>query len=592
MYLQLWFLGLTSVQACWDDGDGRFDKRMGDYYHQQRLHQRAFPGSTVPDGSENMRSITWGDLNFIHVTDTHGWLTGHPTEEISSGDWGDFVSFNEHMQAEADRRGVDLVVVETGDRHEGSGLASATEIDGSVSQLVFAQAKFDVLNVGNHELYRQDFALQEYNMLRPFYGDAYLASNVEYYIDHDWLPAGNRYRVFTTKNLGKRILAFGFIFNFDKYDIGTRVIKIQESVQQQWFKDALTKEDYDVIMVTGHNPVRGFDEYDAIIDAVRELNATVPIQGFGGHTHVRDYRVFDDRAVALESGKYLDTIGWASVKFGSEGLNGTDVAFTRRYIDFNPQNLARHANLTLDTFTTEKGAAVSQQIREYRKDLKLDKVLAQVPQDYFLQYAPYPGPNSLVSLTEEKILPLLGGDLKDQPHLTIFGTDLLRYDLRKGNFIEDSKYIVNPHRTNWMHVEVPIRIANSIMNTLNPKISKRDIETSVIPNLGAPKSTYIPAVATASPNISAKYGYASVDDFGSDGDDVVREALPVYKYPPYVAHAANIDNTTTSVDLIFTERGESVILKVLRDAGLDPHPELYEGESMQDLMLQYFTNLD
>lgn len=592
MFLKRWILALTTVQACWDDGDGRFDKRMADYYHRQRLHERAFPGSQVPDGSEILRPLVWGDLNFIHVTDTHGWLTGHPTEEYSSGDWGDFVSFSEHMQAEADTKGVDLVVIETGDRHEGDGLASATKVDGSLSQFVFAQAKFDVLSVGNHELYKNEYALQEYNTLRPFYGQAYLSSNVEYYINDTWVPAGNYYRVFTTKNLGKRILAFGFIFNFDKYDNGTRVVKVEDAVQRQWFKDALTKEDYDVVLVTGHNPVRGYAEFDAIVDAVREINSTVPIQGFGGHTHVRDYRVFDSRAVALESGKYLDTIGWASVKFDSEGLNGTDISFTRRYIDFNPQNLARHLNRSVTTFTTDRGAAVSQQIREYRKDLKLDKVLAQAPQDYFLDYAPYPGPNSLVSLTEEQILPLLKGKHHHRPHLTIFGTNLLRYDLRKGNFIEDSKYMVDPYRTNWVYVkDVPVRIASSLSDSLNKKkVAKRHIETSTIPTLGAAQSTYVPTVATAAPNISANYGYATIDDFGSDGDDTRHQALPVYDFPPYITHAANIDNSTTSVDVVFLEKNQQDILKKLRKAGVNTEPEPYGGQSIQDLFEKYFVD--
>ena len=27
-----------------------------------------------------MRNLTWGQLNFLHTTDTHGWLGGHLLE--------------------------------------------------------------------------------------------------------------------------------------------------------------------------------------------------------------------------------------------------------------------------------------------------------------------------------------------------------------------------------------------------------------------------------------------------------------------------------------------------------------------------------
>lgn len=598
--MQLWgiILSALSVQACSDDGDGRFDTRMAEYYHRQRLHQRAFPGSAIPPGNETLRPIVWGDLNFIHVTDTHGWLTGHPTEEDYSGDWGDFISFSKHMQAEADQRGVDLMIIETGDRHEGSGLASATDLDGELSQLVFGQAEFDVLSVGNHELYHQEFAIQEYNLLRPYYGQAYLSSNVEYFINNEWVPAGNYYRKFETKNLKKKILAFGFIFNFDKYDNGTRVVKVEEAVQRQWFIDALTKEDYDVVLVTGHTPVRGFDEFDTIVHAVRKINPNVPIQGFGGHTHVRDYRVFDSRAVALESGKYLDTIGWASMKIGNntQGINGTDVEFTRRYIDFNPQNLARHANLSVSTFATDDGAKVSQQIRKYRKQLHLDKQLGVVSQDYLLDYSPYPSNGSLVSFTEESILPLLKGDgkYKHRPHLTVFGTNLLRYDLRKGPFIEDSKYIVEPYHSDWVCVEdVPISIASSLLDALNGVTKKRrhHIETSAIPKLPHATSTYVPAVATGSVEGKAlRKGYATLDDFGSDGDDTIHEPWPVYDYPSYVSHSKNIDNSTQTVDVVFLDKNAADIKKKLSKLGVsnvDTKP--YGGQSMQKMIGEYFV---
>ena len=44
----------------------------------QNVHA-AQPGSASPLPAK-LRDITWGKLNFLHTTDTHGWLAGHLQE--------------------------------------------------------------------------------------------------------------------------------------------------------------------------------------------------------------------------------------------------------------------------------------------------------------------------------------------------------------------------------------------------------------------------------------------------------------------------------------------------------------------------------
>ena len=39
----------------------------------------AQPGAVKPEPAP-MRDLTWGQLNFLHTTDTHGWLGGHLQE--------------------------------------------------------------------------------------------------------------------------------------------------------------------------------------------------------------------------------------------------------------------------------------------------------------------------------------------------------------------------------------------------------------------------------------------------------------------------------------------------------------------------------
>lgn len=58
--------------------------------------------------------LEWGQINFLHTTDTHGWLEGHIKEQNYGADWGDFVSFTKHMRQKARGLGVDLLLIDTG----------------------------------------------------------------------------------------------------------------------------------------------------------------------------------------------------------------------------------------------------------------------------------------------------------------------------------------------------------------------------------------------------------------------------------------------------------------------------------------------
>jgi 2',3'-cyclic-nucleotide 2'-phosphodiesterase (5'-nucleotidase family) len=58
--------------------------------------------------------LEWGQVNFLHTTDTHGWLEGHIKEQNYGADWGDYVSFTKRMKEKAKKLGVDLLLIDTG----------------------------------------------------------------------------------------------------------------------------------------------------------------------------------------------------------------------------------------------------------------------------------------------------------------------------------------------------------------------------------------------------------------------------------------------------------------------------------------------
>ena len=102
-------------------------------------------------------------------------------------------------------------------------------------------------------------------------------------------------------------MAFGILFDFTGNSNVSKVIKAADLVKEQWFLDAVNyKKSIDLFVLTGHNPVRFNDSsssFDTVFTAIRSQRPDVPIQGFGGHTHIRDFAVWDNKATALESGE-------------------------------------------------------------------------------------------------------------------------------------------------------------------------------------------------------------------------------------------------------------------------------------------------
>ncbi len=89
------------------------------------------------------------------------------------------MSFAEHMRKRADDRGVDLLLVDTGDRVEGNGLYDASSPKGLFTNDVLAQQSIDLLCTGNHELYQAATARRERDQTAPLFHRSYLASNLD-----------------------------------------------------------------------------------------------------------------------------------------------------------------------------------------------------------------------------------------------------------------------------------------------------------------------------------------------------------------------------------------------------------------------------
>jgi len=106
------------------------------------------PESHSPRPNQEIRELVWGDINFLHTTDNHGWHAGHLQEPQYSADLGDYMSFISHMRRRAAEKDVDLYVLDSGDRAEGNGLWDASNPKGYVTRGLLRGWDVDILTTG------------------------------------------------------------------------------------------------------------------------------------------------------------------------------------------------------------------------------------------------------------------------------------------------------------------------------------------------------------------------------------------------------------------------------------------------------------
>lgn len=594
--------------------------------------------SAAPPVSAPLRELPWGQLNFLHTTDTHGWHAGHLQEPSFSADWGDYISFAERLHERADEEGVDLLLVDTGDRIEGNGLYDASEPKGKYTLRIFGEQDVDVICSGNHELYKNSSSENEYYETVPDFLGNYLASNLDI-IDPktgEQRPLAQRFKKFTTKNQGIHVLAFGFLFNFRGNSHNTVVQRVQETIKEKWFQEAIRDREVDLFLVIGHVPLRT-QEFASIFKAIREQQWDVTIQFFGGHTHIRDYAKYDSKAYGLESGRYMETIGFMSVTgLPTNGKSNsmyrdaaapraarvTSPTFSRRYIDNNLFSFHQHTNLNETTFPTEHGRNVSSMIASAREALKLDKAYGCAPKDYWTNRAPYPSENSIFSWLQDEVLPdvVLDIDRADMPRMAFTNTGALRFDIFKGPFTVDTTYTVSPFTSGFRYIkDVPFSVAKRLLQIINQEVPQlwpasqpfafkgpiQSVQASTHP---VDEQLFLangqmPLGKHHAPDHDAELtpGYTTIDDAGSDGDDTIHAPINFYRvpnalesrigFPPAATEDSKESADPVSVDLVYVDFIESYILLALKFLGTDyaePDTDVYmEGRDMTGLIAQW-----
>ena len=525
------------------------------------------------------------------------------------------------MREKAEANGQDLLVIDTGDRVEGNGLYDASDPKGKYTFDIFKQQHLDSICAGNHELYKQNSSENEYLVTVPDFKDSYLASNLDI-VDPttgDLVPLAPRYKKFTTKVQGIRVIAMGFLYDFFGNYNNTVVQPVGKTVEEIWFQEIIRDRDVDLFLVIGHVPARSA-EFDAIFKAIRDVHWDTPIQFFGGHMHTRDYKRYDAKSYALASGRFMETIGFQSIDGlstdGKKGLTGRDSPkFSRRYIDNNLFSFYHHTGLDETTFHTEHGQNVSKQIKVAREALKLDSTFGCASQDLWMNRAKYPGGSSIYTWLEKQVLPDIVHDKHrgNQSRLAMVNTGGIRFDIFKGPFTRDSTYIVSPFTSGFRYIkDVPYDKADKLLSILNNngQILQGVDATAMSWILAPPEQCSIlndVAVDRAedlhpethqihmSSESDLTPGYTTTDDAGNDGDDTVHSPITFYRVPNCIQseiHPSDSDDTPDVIDVVYIEFIEPWILLAFKFLGLDYSSEtaIYmEGENLTTLIAKWVS---
>ncbi|KAG6816708.1 hypothetical protein H0H87_003683 [Tephrocybe sp. NHM501043] len=143
------------------------------------------------------------------------------------------------------KKDVDLLLVDTGDLHDGTGLVDGYPpggVDAHDANKFFSQLPYDLLAIGNHELYIYNNTLDMHLNFAPKFNGRYLSSNANITLPNKHgklvsVPVGDRYAKFKTRK-GRKVTSLGVLFDFTAFAKNTTVQKVEDMVKEHWVGDS------------------------------------------------------------------------------------------------------------------------------------------------------------------------------------------------------------------------------------------------------------------------------------------------------------------------------------------------------------------
>lgn len=385
------------------------------------------------------------DVNIIVTTDMHSWFAGHEHEDHSprlDADLGDFVSFVELSKEAARKLGKDVFVFDNGDVVDGSGLSNISPIDGEFVFELMKLVPYDALNVGNHELYNNPTV--DYMMFSgyiDFWNGSLLSSNTYFHREGDKRSKfGSKFTIVQGQNSGIRLLVFGFLFNMVNHCSHVNVTTVESEIKSNWFKNAIENEIYDAIVLLAHMDYRDMLIVD-ILNEIRSMKPSVPVQVLAGHSHLRGWMRLDDFSSSFEAGHYLDTFG--AISFDLPSKNST-ILFDYDFTDANVHAVSDYLSVEPSDLKTRDGSYISKETSQIRSELGLLTVVGCSNITYSYS-ADLSASNSLWRLYIQDIVPrFLFSPPLAQDQILVQSSGSFRYDIFAGEVLVDDIWTVAP----------------------------------------------------------------------------------------------------------------------------------------------------
>jgi hypothetical protein len=374
------------------------------------------------------------NIQVVSLTDTHSWAAGHGfKEQLYNADYGDVLSFVQHLRHKLAMEHRDLFFVFNGDLLDGTGLTQTG--DPSYITAIEEKMEYDALTLGNHDIYRSD-VIQHFSEPGGFFeqwGSRLITSNV---VRGDTLePLGNRYRILQGQ-FGSNVLVFGFLYDMKDASPDVTVLDIDVIVETYWFREALRIPGIDAVLVLAHMGATD-NLVDTILNGIRRYTGQdMPVQFLTGHTHERRVNRPDSMSFNLEGGCFMETIGFTSFPKRStiqELANQThkEDLFHYRLIDANRDTMAQILGEPL-LLPTAPGKKVSTLIATERRMLGLDEVVGCADKRYRINI-PLERHDSLWGLFDRQVVPRFF----DENTLLFLRYKHFRYDLFPGRLVRD-----------------------------------------------------------------------------------------------------------------------------------------------------------
>jgi 2',3'-cyclic-nucleotide 2'-phosphodiesterase (5'-nucleotidase family) len=452
-----------------------------------------------PPHSNNRRhlvnNLPFGDVNILVVTDVHSWIAGHARHEVNmDADYGDILSFYQHLKRHAETMGRDLFFVMNGDFMDGTGLSTVPPIH--LTPLL-EQMPWDVVNLGNHELYNNATVEWIVKDFVPHWQGNFLTSNS--LLETTLTPIGDRYTYLYGSHSNSTILTFGFLFDFTGNCAMAIVEQVEDVVRQEWFVHVLQKRNFDAILVMAHMHVT-----DPLITVLRTairaiVGVDMSVQFITGHSHIRGFAILDDNSVSFEAGRFLDTIGFCSFPLTrKEGdmtnmISGdTATRFPHVFLDTNRKSLAKVLGISPFDLPTVSGMSLTDKIHQTQESLGLMQLVGCSPREYYLAVG-MESEQSLWGLYIQRVVPAM---LTNHNESLVFvqGTGAFRYDLFPGRVFLDDIIAVCPFN------DTIYKIAQDILGSELLEIL--GVATTTQPNSTLQTGSPLPYFAVSTNNIN------------------------------------------------------------------------------------------